>query len=54
MEVKAPLRIRCEYPSGLVLRTVGVLHVVQAFLIELPNLVRAWGTASPCTPLTLP
>ena len=36
--MKAPLGIRCEYPSGLVLRPVGLLHVVQAFHIGLPNL----------------
>jgi len=43
MEVKAPLRIRCEYPSGLVLRPFGVLHVVQAFVIGLPNLDPCMG-----------
>ena len=54
LEVKAHMSIRCEYPLGLVLRPVGVLHVVQAFLIGLPNLVLSCATASPCTPLTLP
>ena len=41
--MKAPLRIRCEDPSGLVLRPVGVLHVVQPFFIGLPNLDPCMG-----------
>ena len=43
LEVKAHMSIRCEYPLGLVLRPVGVLHVVQAFLIGLSNLDPCMG-----------
>jgi len=42
-EVKAPLRIRCEFAPRLVLLPVGVLHVVKAFLIGLPNLDLCMG-----------